>query len=148
MKRLVFLVGLVVLVFGVAILAQQKGSAERELIKLELDWANALAKMDLAFLDQIMADDCVYTDTDGVVWTKAQMMANWKSGEDKISSFVSDNIKVRVYGDAAVALCHNISKEIFRGKDLGGEFQGTDTWIKKAGRWVCVATHQSKIAGK
>ena len=58
MKRIVFAVGLVVLVFGVAILAQtQTGSVEKELLKLEQEWSAALVKSDLAFLDKIEADD-------------------------------------------------------------------------------------------
>jgi uncharacterized membrane protein YczE len=58
MKRIVFAVGLVVLVFGVAILAQtQTGSVEQELIKLENEWAKSVVKLDLAFMERILADD-------------------------------------------------------------------------------------------
>jgi ketosteroid isomerase-like protein len=149
MKRFALLVGLVILVFGVAILAQQKsGSVEQELIKLELEWANANVKVDVAFLDKIIADDWVFTDPDGVIWTKAGSLASLKSGEDKVSSMVTDDTKARVYGDAAVVMGRNVTKETFKGKDVSGTFRWTDTWIKKAGRWQCVATHASKVAGK
>jgi len=149
MKRIVIAVCVVVLAFGVAILAQQKsGSAEQELLKLEQDWANANVKADVAFLERILAEDWVFTDPEGVVWTKAQSLAVLKSGEDVVSSTVPDDMKARVYGDAAVVTGRNTTKETLKGKDISGLYRWTDTWIKKAGRWQCVATHASMIVQK
>ena len=99
-------------------------------------------------LDRVLADDWVITETDGSVWTKAQILAAKKTGEDRISTEVTDDIKVRVYGNAAVVTGRNTLKGIFKGRDLSGQERWTDTWIMKAGRWQCVATHISKIAGK
>jgi hypothetical protein len=111
MKRIAIAVGVAVLVFGVAILAQQKsGSAEQELIKLEKDWSDAYVKHDWAFLDRIVSDDYIFTDPDGKIWTKAQWLANLKSGEVIYTSVVTDNIKVRLYGDAAVVIGRNMEK--------------------------------------
>ncbi len=149
MKRTAIAVCVVVLVFGGAILAQQKsGSVEQELLQLEQDWTKALVKADVAFLDRLVAEDWVFTDPEGVVWTKAQSLAILKSGEDVITSLVPDDMKARVYGDAAVVTGRNTSKETLKGKDVSGQYRWTDTWIKKAGRWQCVATHASMIVQK
>jgi ketosteroid isomerase-like protein len=61
---------------------------------------------------------------------------------------VSDDMKVRIYGDAAVVTGRNTTKETLNGKDTSGQERWTDTWIKKAGRWQCVATHSSNIVQK
>jgi ketosteroid isomerase-like protein len=153
MKRIAITVCVVVLAFAVAIIAQtpgqpKSGSAEQELLKLEQDWTNANVKADVAFLDLILAEDWVFTDPEGVVWTKAQSLAALKSGEDKIVSMVPDDMKARVYGDAAVVTGRNTTKETLKGKDISGLYRWTDTWIKKAGRWQCVATHASMIVQK
>lgn len=149
MKRIAFVVGLVVLVFAVGLPGQQKApSAEQVLLQLEKQWADANVKADVAFLDKILADDWTWTDADGVVWTKAQSLMVMKSGEDVISLFVVEDMKARVYGDAAVVTGRSTSKEIFKGKDISGTYAWTDTWIKRAGQWRCVATHASKIPGK
>jgi ketosteroid isomerase-like protein len=149
MKRIAFAVSVAVLVFGVAVLAQtQSESVEQELLKLEQQWTDALVKPDLAFLDRIKADDYTFTDHEGSVWTKAQSLALLKSGEDVISSCVADEMKARVYGDAAVVTGRNTTKETFKGKDISGQYRWTDTWVKHAGRWQCVATHVSRIAQK
>src|SRR5512135_3873154 len=102
MKRFALMVCLVVAVFGVAVLAQQKGSTEQELIKLEEEWANANVKADVAFLDRILAADWTWTDADGVIWSKTESLAVLKSGQDKVTSMVVDDMKVRVYGNTAV----------------------------------------------
>jgi ketosteroid isomerase-like protein len=145
MKRFVVLVGLVLLVFGVGILAQKKGTAEQELFQLEKQWADANVKADVAFLSGVTADDWTWTDIDGNVFTKAQTLGMMKSGEDVISSCVTDNIKARIHGDAAVVTGHNTVKEIMKGKDISGEYNWTDFFIKQSGRWICLASIGSKV---
>ncbi len=153
MKYLSVLAGVVALVFSVSWLArtapgQAALGAEQELVKLELDWSAALVKPDLGFLDRILAQELSWTDPSGVVWTKDQTLAVLKSGEDVISSLVSDDIKVRLYGDAAVVTGRDTIKESLRGKDISGLYRWTDTWVRIDGRWQCVATQSSKIAQK
>jgi len=129
--------------------APAKGaSVEQELIKLENDWNDAQVKRDVAALGRILADDLTIIDPEGTIVTKAQALANLKSGEDAFTSAVADEMKVRVYGDAAVVLGRNTVKEQYKGKDLSGPYRFTDTWIKKDGRWQCVATAGSKITKK
>jgi ketosteroid isomerase-like protein len=148
MKRVLLAVGLVSLVFAIAILAQQKSeSMEQELLKLEQQWGDALVKPDLAFLDRILAEDYLFTSPLGEVLTKAQMLAGLKSGKDIVSSVMNHEMKVRVYGDAAVVNGHSTYEETVQGKDISGEYRWTDTWIRKGGRWQCVADHASRVAG-
>ena len=77
--------------------------------------------------------------------TKAQALANLKSGADVYTSAVGDEWKVRVYGDAAVVLGRWTVKEQYKGKDVSGQYRFTDTWVKKGGRWQCVASAGTKI---
>jgi len=149
MKRIAFAVGFIIMAFEVAILAQtQTERVEQELITLEQQWGDALVKPDLAFLDRILAEDYLFTSPEGEVLTKAQMVAGLKSGEDVVSSVVNLDMKVRVYEDAAVVTGHSIYRETIKGKDISGEYRWTDTWIKKGGRWQCVADHASRVAQK
>ena len=153
MKRIAIAVAVGILFFAVIGWAQKpaepkSGSAEQELIKLENGWNEATVKRDVAFLDKILAEEITDTDSEGVVWTKAQDIANLKSGDLAVTSMVADGIKVRLYGNAAVVTGRNTSKMTFKGKDASGQYRWTDTWIKRDGRWLCVATHGSKIAEK
>jgi ketosteroid isomerase-like protein len=126
----------------------KSASVEQELIKLENDWSNASVKRDAAVLGRLLADDWTNIDPDGTVVTKTQFLADHKSGVDVVSSAVADEMKVRVYGDAAVVLGRWTGKEQYKGKDVSGQYRFIDTWIKKDGRWQCVATAGSKITKK
>jgi ketosteroid isomerase-like protein len=57
-------------------------------------------------------------------------------------------MKVRVYGDAAVVTGRDIIKETHEGKEISRQERWTDTWVKRAGHWQCVAGHTSEIAQK
>jgi len=153
MKRIAFAVSVVVLVLAVAAQAQtlaqtESGCVEQELIKLENDWADAWIKRDLAFFDRIMADDYTWTSPWGEVFTKAHNLALVRSGEDVITSWVLAELEVRVYGDAAVVTGCSTIKETYKGEDVSGHERWTHTWVKRAGRWQCVAGHSSETAQK
>jgi ketosteroid isomerase-like protein len=153
MKRMALVVSALVLVLSVAGWAQKtvptkSGSAEQELLKLEKEWTDAIRSGDAAFLERIYAADIVLTDQYGVVTTGAQDIASMKSGEVVYSSYVDDNYKVYVYGDTAVVIGRATAKGKEKGKDFSHESQWTDTWTKIAGRWQCVASHDSFITQK
>jgi ketosteroid isomerase-like protein len=88
------------------------------------------------------------TDPKGKISTKAQEIAFLKSGDFAVTSCVHHELKVRVYGDAAVVTGHTTTKETYKGKDLVNNLRWTDTWIKSAEGWKCVAGHSSAIAQK
>jgi ketosteroid isomerase-like protein len=146
MKNIAFAVCVAVLVFGVTILAQtQTESVEQELIRLENEWAAAAVEHDATTIDKIVADDFIDTTSNGTVLTKAQMLEYIKSHKEEVISFVTDEWKVRVYGDAAVVNARNTIKIQFEGKEATKQERFTDTWIKRDGRWKCVAGHYSTI---
>jgi ketosteroid isomerase-like protein len=129
--------------------ANPKGSpVEQVLIKLENDWNDASMKRDVVVLGRILADDYIFTDPDGVMFTRAQNLEMLKSGDDVVTSAVATDMKVRVYGNAAIVTGRNTVKEQLKGKDISGTYAYTDTWVKRPGSWVCVATHASRLAQK
>ena len=149
MKRIVFVVCVVVLIFGVAILAQtQTGTAEQELMKLVKGWEQSVVKLDAAFMEGILADDYTWTDPTGKIHSKAEEIASMKSGQGLVTSNVDDEVKIRVYGDAAVVTGRTTAKWIEKGKEGSSQIQWTDTWIRRNGRWQCVADHVSNIPQK
>lgn len=153
MKRMILVISALVLILSVAGWAQntaqtKSGSPEKELLKLENEWTAAMLSGDASFLERIYAADVVLTDQYGVVTTGAQDIASVKSGEVVYSSSVVDNMKVHVYGDAAVVIGRSTSKGKEKGKDFSHQTQWTDTWVKKAGRWLCVASQSTVITQK
>ncbi len=128
---------------------KSKGSSvEQAVIKLENDWNDALVKRDIGLLARLFSDDLAYTDADGVMSTKAQLLEMLKSGEDVYTSASTSNMKVHVYGSTAIVTGVFVTKEQMKGKDVSGTFAYTDTWVKLPGGWQCVASQDSRIAQK
>ncbi len=130
-------------------ISTEAASVEQELIALEKRWNDSWVKRDPAFLDRILADDYIGTRSDGSVFSKAQEIADMKYSDNVVAYITSDEFEVRVYGDVAVVTFRFTTKEQNKeGKDIGGQYRTTDTWVKRAGRWQCVASHGSEIAEK
>ena len=88
------------------------------------------------------------TDPDGHLISKAKADADLKSGTLTLESFHLDDLKIRVFGQTAIAYGLETEKSKYAGKDTSGQYRFTDVFIKRAGRWQAVSTHISKVAQK
>src|SRR4051812_8095217 len=90
----------ILVVFAATLVASQ--TVEQTLKHAEDQWGEAFAKKDTAALDKILADDWVGQYEYGRR-TKTQMLDELKSENLKVQSVeTSDEIKVKVFGDAAI----------------------------------------------
>jgi ketosteroid isomerase-like protein len=140
-------VGLLIVCGGA--IAQQKtaagGDDEAALRALEEKWDTANLKGDTVALGAIFADTFISTNNEGKVRTKAEVLAQVKSGEVKYQASRSDDMKVLVYGDAAVVNGRWKGKSVEKGKTVDTNERFTDTYVRQNGQWRCVASHGSTI---
>jgi ketosteroid isomerase-like protein len=136
-------------VLGVARSVQAQGGAEQELLQLERDWCTATTKRDAALLGRILADDFTGVTNRGVVQTKADALAGLKDQKSGTDACVDKDMKVRVYGDAAVVTGLGTRSGTFEGQPFKDrQFLWTDTFVKKDGRWQCVASQGTVVAAQ
>ena len=133
---------------GAALTAQASENEDmKALLQLENDIARAWVQRDAQTLEQILADDYALAGTDDALIGKTQYIAELDNPEFETDSAIVDELRVRVYGDAAVvigrATYQGRSKK--RGRYLR-RFRFTDTFIRHDGTWKCVATHASALA--
>jgi len=151
MKKLLVSLFLVLLVFCLSFGQTKPATGQNtvnEVTALENAWNDAMQKYDVAWYERNMADSLINTDENGKVTDKATTIAHTKNKVSKIESISLENFKVQTYGDTAVATGIAVIKGTYEGKDSSGKYPFTDTWVKLAGRWQCVATHSSKIPSK
>jgi ketosteroid isomerase-like protein len=126
--------------------------AELRVAQLERDWSAAFLRHDLATIDRILADDYVGTDGRGIITNKAQELEEARAPRpgDPSPPFVIleetvTDLKVRTYGDTAVANGRVIEK--IKTKEGAAEIQyrRTTVWVNRRGRWQCVSFHGSRI---
>src|SRR4051794_30360237 len=115
MKVFVFVATLVALVSSQPASGQNKaggkqGDAEETLRRIEQEMVDSLKKGDASMHQRYLADTYVYTDTDGTVMDKARSVADIKSGALNVSSIKLEDIRVQVYGEAAVVTLRSIEQ--------------------------------------
>lgn len=118
-------------------------AAEQALKNAEDKWVEALAKGDTAALESILADKYVDTDEGSHRSDKNGVLSALKSGDLKIESLKLSDMKVDVYGDAAVVTGNAVQKGTFKGQALPAKVIFTDTFIKRDGQWKAAASHRS-----
>jgi len=91
-------------------------------------------------LDRIYANSYVFTAVDGTRSNKAQRLAAIRSGKLKYKSLNIENVKIQIYGDAAVATFNGEAKFGPGNENLDGKFVTTTTFIKSNGHWMQVAS--------
>ena len=123
-----------------------KGGVEQQLIKLEQDRAQAAVRGDTAFLEQNTSDDYTFINARGMLITKAQLLADFKSGQIKLQSSDLDDLHARLYGDTAVLTGRSTQKGQAYGQDTAGQYRFTRVYVKRNGRWQSVAFQQTRIA--
>lgn len=132
-------------VFSLSLAASATSSVEDQIGKLERDWAQATVKDGAAAVDQYEADDIISTDPGGRVTDKAQDKMDLSSGDLKFQSMELSDLKVRAYGNTAVATGANTLKGTYKGQDISGTYRFTDTWVKRNGKWQAVASQSTKV---
>ena len=99
-------------------------------------------------LDRIYADDLVFVNTHGQLLTKAQRLADLKSGNLKFMSFGRDDYRLHVYGDTVIMTGRATSVVEYQGKVNRVPRQFTNVYIKVGGQWRLVAHQATTIAEK
>jgi ketosteroid isomerase-like protein len=135
--------------FEGAPLTAQAGENEdvKALLQLENDMARAWVQRDTQTFERILADDYTLAGTADALIGKTEYIAGLHNPEFETDSAIVDELKIRVYGDAAVVTGRAAYKG--RSKKRGNylhRFRFTDTFIRHDGTWKCVATHASALA--
>ena len=119
-----------------------------EVKKLNEEWMESYVKGDTAFLDQrYLSDDYVSTFPDGTVLDKKGEIESVKSGTVALTEMKPREMKVRIYGEAAVIIGRSTIRAKVKGQDVSGEYRFTDVWIKSSDRWRAVASQVTRIVG-
>ncbi|TMB22881.1 MAG: nuclear transport factor 2 family protein [Deltaproteobacteria bacterium] len=106
----------------------------------------AVAKRDVAALDDIWTDDYTFINPHGALLTKKQRLENLKSGATGVEATARQIEAVHVYGDTAVAASRITLKGRYSGKEAGGEYRMLSVWVNQQGRWRLAANQLTPIA--
>jgi ketosteroid isomerase-like protein len=114
---------------------------------LENDAVKADLAGDADFYQKVLAEDWTRGDSDGTFYTKAEVMKLMADAKDfKTNSEKLSELKVRVYGNTAVATYKDTYDIQFKGEHRSHTIIATDTFVKMDGEWKQVASHGASVA--
>jgi ketosteroid isomerase-like protein len=116
----------------------EQAKAERYIKESEAQWAEADVKGDVAAVERILAADFVGVAPDGTFYDKAEEIKNTHEDNGNTLSNHVNEVKVRFFGDTAVAQGSE-TWERRTGEPKKGSYVWTDTWVKRNGKWQIVS---------
>ncbi len=124
----------------------ERAAIARALVALEAEWIGVYASHDLAPLERLIADDFVGTLADGTMRGKRAHIESYAADFEALASVTSAEVVVHVF-TADTAVVTGLYTATLRDPKgaAPGRFRYTDTWLKRSGRWRCVATHENAL---
>ena len=120
--------------------AEKVEAIKQEVMKLDEQVHEADARADTRFLERVYADDLVWTAR-GDVLNKAQVLADFKTGNDKLQKIDHYDIHAYVYTNTVILTGRSKSTVEYKGKISKGPRLFTQVYVKLDGRWQLVS-HQ------
>lgn len=136
-------------VWAVGTPAAQRAPVESDqevLIKLEQGWNEAFYRRDVAFIENLLADEFMATYDDGSRGDKAKELSLAAEFNQQVESAVQDEFTVKVYRDSAVVwfTLHLVGNR--QGQRAELTLRYTDVWVLRDGRWQCVSTQSTRVS--
>ena len=117
---------------------------EMQILKLERERLTAMIDADSEALDAILSDDLTYVHTTTREDSKKSLIQSLVRGTLSYESMDTDDVKVRIYGDAAVVTGSAEIKVSTGGRLLEFSILFTDVYAKREGRWQMVAWQSTR----
>lgn len=122
---------------------QNAASAEQAVQQQDQERIHAQITADATALRRIYADDFLGIGPTGVMRNKTEVIADFTSHALTYQSITTSEVRVRVYGNAAVETGRSTMVGQDRGKAVPRDNRFTRVWVMTGGQWQLVANHYS-----
>jgi ketosteroid isomerase-like protein len=116
---------------------------EAKILATEHMWGQAYVSKDPKALDRILDDAFVNVDSDGILQTKAEVVAEVRTST--VVQFLTESMVVHLHGNTAIVTGIFQLKGVDRGKPYAQRERFVDTWFYKNGQWVSIAGLVTRI---
>lgn len=126
--------------------AQGKPNPKREVAAIAKQYCGAYLTQDVRALDRILDDEWTLITAgcaDEVF--KAGQLKDLRSGSLKVDKIRDSEVRVRVYGSAAVVTGRRVSKVSYKGRDVSDVTRFSQFYALGEKGWRCVSTQVTSI---
>ncbi len=109
------------------------------------EWAKALVRGDGEALGRIMAEDFYFAypfEGDG----KEQFIDDVTSGDVKVEHLNRENVRVRIWGNAAIATSKDSTRWFYQGHDFSGHYKVMHVYSLRNDDWQLVSVQACPIS--
>ena len=118
---------------------------EQEVLRQADAWTNAELRGDTTFLERILADDYIGIGPLGFMLTKQEWIARHQAGDLKYTVHTLDEVKVRVYNEAAILIGRLTQEATYRGNPVNAQLRTTLVFVHQQGQWRLASLQLSAI---
>jgi hypothetical protein len=119
---------------------------EAILVEMQEVLARAWVDRDRATIERMIAPEWISTGPDGAGTDRAKVLAQvFETGVHTIRRLEIDDVRARVFGEAAVVTGRTHGVGEFEGVPYDVVIRFTDTFVRRDGRWQAVASHASLV---
>lgn len=120
---------------------------EAEIVEAEDRLTRAMLNCDVGALDDLLANDLIFTNHLGQVVGKDDDLAAHQFGVLKIHELIPSQQRIHAIGDAAIVSVRVQLKGTYSGHPANGLFRFTRVWtLSRDKQWQVVAAHSCVIA--
>lgn len=112
-----------------------ESNPEAEIVAREDALLRAITTNDVALLDDLLHDDLLFNGPDGQTGTKAQDLANYRSGGIQLRRAESSDRLVSVIGDDVVVAVTVTLEGSYLGVRADGRYRYLRVWKRFGGSW-------------
>jgi ketosteroid isomerase-like protein len=117
--------------------------AEAKILAMQHIWGQAYVSKDPKALERILDDAFVNVDSDGILQTKAEVVAEVKTST--AIQILTESMVVHLHGNTAIVTGVFEIRGVSRGKPYAQRERFVDTWLYKNGQWVSIAGLVTRI---
>ena len=114
-------------------------------IELDRKRMTAMAQKDIGTLNELIADDLIYTHSSARLDTKQSLIGNMESGSTVYTSVVPSDVKAQDLGDTVVLTGIAQIKVVSNGTPNAFGVRFTDVYAKRDGRWQMVTWQSTRL---
>lgn len=115
-------------------------------IALDRQRMSAMASKDIAALENIIADDLIYTHSSARLDTKASLIGNMTSGSTVYTEVTPSDVVAQDCGDTVVLTGKARIGVMSGGKPNAFTVRFTDVYAKRGGKWQMVTWQSTRLA--
>ena len=117
---------------------------EQMIIDLDKKRMTAMAQKDIAKLNELIADDLVYTHSSARLDTKQSLIGAMEGGKTVYTAVVPSDVKAQDFGDTVVLTGNARISVNSGGNAMNFGVRFTDVWVNKSGQWQMVAWQSTR----